>query len=94
MEIIKTKKRISVQSNLTQICLKVKNVDSCDNAALHLGGLMGEQTVTYHVECLSADSDQVSQDWRTPEEWTAGHMLSDKSDQVIEIGLVCFLSSL
>ena len=51
--------------------MKVKNVDSCDNAALHLGGLMGEHTVTYHVECLSADSDQVSQDWRTAEEWTA-----------------------
>ena len=49
----------------------MKNVDSCDNAALHLGGLTGDQPVTYHVECLSADSGQVCEDWRSAEEWTA-----------------------
>ena len=47
---------------------------SCDNAAVHLGGLTGEGrvTVTYHVECVEADSGQVSADWhQPPHEWAA-----------------------
>ena len=52
----------------------MKNVASCDNAAVHLGGLTGEGrvTVTYHVECVEADSGQVSADWQqAPQEWAA-----------------------
>ena len=52
--------------------VKVKNVDSCDNAALHLGGLTGDGRVTYHVECVEADSGQVTADWQSPLlEWAA-----------------------
>ena len=52
--------------------MKVKNVDSCDNAAVHLGGLTGDGRVTYHVECMEAASGQVSADWQqSPQEWEA-----------------------
>ena len=47
-------------------------MDSCDNAALHLGGLTGDGRVTYHVECVEADSGKVSADWQSPLlEWAA-----------------------
>ena len=52
----------------------MKNVDRCDNAAVHLGGLTGDGrvTVTYHVECVEAASGEVSADWqKSPQEWAA-----------------------
>ena len=53
----------------------MKNVDGCDNAAVHLGGLTGGDgrvTRVYHVECVEAASGQVSADWHpAPREWEA-----------------------